>query len=453
MSLPTFSTPLSTAANPAVDATSAPTVDGPVALIHWSEAGVARSALWRSERGAPPPKRVVLADDTMSADSAYRLVCEGTGLLWRGDFQNARQMVQALARRVDKPPKASKQARVERKKAAHAEAEGVPAGQAFHLHRQAQSQRARVLGMVLIEFDADYGIALRRAPDAKQACTQAWGRVAPTLVAAPTSLSPEGAVALEGGLSAQPNDALGASVASLRELLGVVSAHEWRKKGVEIPALGKAPNNRIHPHYGVFSPVRGEYVGLVAAAPLPARPASKFVAFDIGTGTGVLAAVLALRDIDQIVATDQDPRALVCAKENLQRLHLPNPVKVMQADLFPEGLASVIVCNPPWLPARPGSPLEGAVYDEGSRMLLGFIKGLAAHLAPGGEGWLILSDFAEHLGLRTRADLQGAIQAAGLKVLGRMDVKPEHPKVLETTDPLHAARAAEVTSLWRLAAA
>jgi hypothetical protein len=36
------------------------------------------------------------------------------------------------------------------------------------------------------------------------------------------------------------------------------------------------------------------------------------------------------------------------------------------------------------------------VYDEGSRMLLGFLNGLAAHLAPGGEGWLILSDLAEH---------------------------------------------------------
>ena len=397
----------------------------PIPLIHWSETGEARSALWRSERGAPPPKRVVLADDTMSADTAYRLVCEGTGLLWRGDFQNARQMVQALARRVDKPPKASKTARVERKKAAHAEAVGVPAGQAFHLHRQAQSQRARVLGMLLIQFDADYAICLRRAPDARQACTEAWGAADATA---------------------------GTSVASLRELMGVISAHEWRKKGVEIAVLGKSPNNRIHPHYGVFSPVRGEYVDLVASAPLPTTTQSKYVAFDIGTGTGVLSAVLSLRDIAQVVATDQDPRALACARENLQRLRLPGQVKVMQANLFPEGLASVIVCNPPWLPARPGSPLEGAVYDEDSRMLLGFLNGVAVHLAPGGEGWLILSDIAEHLGLRTRAELLAAIAAGGLKVLGRMDVKPEHAKVLETSDPLHAARAAEVTSLWRLAA-
>ena len=401
-------------------------------ILQWTEDKQSRTALWRSERDAVPPKRVVLADDTLSADSAYRMACEGMGLLWRGDFQNARLLLQALARRIDKPPKASKTARMGRKKALAQAETGAPAGEAFHLYRQAKAQRARVLGMVLIEFAGDYAIALRRAPDAKQACIEAWGQA----------------------------ENSGPSVASLRELMGVISAHEWRKKGVEIPALTSAgtamakaaPNNRIYPHYGVFSPVRGEYVDLVAKAPLPARRPAKFVAFDIGTGTGVLAAVLALREVDQVVATDQDERALACAKENIYKLRLPNPVKVMQADLFPEGLASVIVCNPPWLPARPGSPLESAVYDEGSRMLLGFINGLGAHLAPGGEGWLILSDLAEHLGLRTRAELLAAIAAGGLKVLGRMDVKPEHPKALDAGNPLAEARRREVTSLWRLAA-
>ncbi len=427
--------------------------------ITWTEAGGTRTALWRSERTAPVPKRVVLADDTMSADTAYRLACEGTGLLWRGDFQNARLLLQSLARRIDKPPKASKTARQERKKSASDELNGVPAGQAFHLYRQARAQRARVLGMVLIEFAPDYSIALRRAPDAKQPCVEAWESGAPTLVASRTALPPEEAVPPKSGLSAERAFS-GASVASLRELMGVISAYEWRKKGVEIAALTSsgaavakaAPNNRIYPHYGVFSPVRGEYVDLVAAAPLPKQRPAKFVAFDIGTGTGVLAAVLALRDVDQVVATDQDPRALACAKENIYKLRLPNPVKVMQADLFPEGLASVIVCNPPWLPARPSSPLEGAVYDEGSRMLLGFLKGLGAHLAPGGEGWLILSDFAEHLGLRTRAELLAAFAAGGLKVLGRIDAKPVHSKALDSTNPLAEARALEVTSLWRLGA-
>jgi methylase of polypeptide subunit release factors len=161
---------------------------------------------------------------------------------------------------------------------------------------------------------------------------------------------------------------------------------------------------------------------------------------------------LARRHIEHVVATDRDPRALACARENLARLGVTGQVQVVRADLFPEGRASLVVCNPPWLPARPGSPLESAVYDEDSRMLLGFLSGLSAHLVPGGEGWLILSDFAEHLGLRSRADLLAAFESSGLKVVGRIDAKPRHPKASDAGDPLHAARAAEVTSLWRLAA-
>lgn len=382
-------------------------------MIEWNEQGEVRNARWRSESGAPAPRRVVLADDTMSADSAYRLACAGTALLWRGDFQNARQLLQALMRRTDrKPEKAAA-------KAAKKMAAATPAEQ-FHLHRQAQSQRARTLAALVIPVEGDYSIDLRRAPDWRAACQEAWGPATGE-----------------------------ASVVALRELLGLVGAHEWRKKGVEIPALGAGPDNRIHPHYGVFSPVRGEYIDLVAQAPLP----SKELAFDIGTGTGVLAAVLARRGVRRIVATEQAPRALACAQDNLQRLGLQGRVELLEADLFPPGRAPLVVCNPPWLPARPSSSIEQAVYDEGSRMLQGFLAGLREHLEPGGEGWLVLSDLAEHLGLRTREQLQEWITAAGLRVLGREDVRPHHAKAQDAADALHAARAAEVTSLWRLAAA
>lgn len=365
--------------------------------IHWLENEVACSARWRSEAGNQPPRRVVIADDTLTADAAYRLACEGTGLLWRGDFQNARQLLQAMARRADRKPR--KQA--------------TSPSDAFNLHRQAQSQRARTLGMLLLPFEADHSLKLRRSPDVHEACFEAYGK---------------------GHLP---------YVTSLRELLGLIGAHEWRKNGVEIPSLG----DRIHPHYGVFSPVRGEYVKLVAEAPLP----SLTLAFDIGTGSGVLAAMLAKRGVQRVVATDQDERALVCAKENISRLSLAPQVEVIKADLFPGGRAPLIVCNPPWVPARPSSPIEHAVYDPESRMLLGFLNGLASHLEPEGEGWLILSDFAEHLGLRSRKELLAAIEHAGLKVLGKIDVKPHHPRASDVSDPLHLARAAELTSLWRLA--
>ncbi len=391
--------------------------DSSLHFLHWEEAGLPCSALWRSERGTAPPQRVVLADDTTPADSAFRMACEGTALLWRGDFQNARHLLQALARRTDHvAPRKRKQA-----------PPPVTLRDAFNAHRQAQARRARILGMLLIELDADYGVALRRAPDFKAACSAAWGEAEPST---------------------------GKSVVSLRELLGVHSAHEWQRVGVEIPALGAAPENRIHPHYGVFSPVRGEYIQLVATAHLPKPPKgqSQLTAFDIGTGTGVLAAVLARRGVGRIVATDTDPRALACARANVAQLGLEEQVSVVEADLFPDGLASLIVCNPPWLPLRPGSALERAVYDEDGRMLLGFLAGLSAHLEPRGEGWLIMSNLAELLGLRTRDELLALFERHGLRVVSRIDAKPLHPKADDAKDPLHQARAKEVTSLWRLAA-
>ena len=96
--------------------------------------------------------------------------------------------------------------------------------------------------------------------------------------------------------------------------------------------------------------------------------------------------------------------------------------------------------------------METGIYDPESRMLRGFLGALPEHLEPGGEGWLILSDLAEHLGLRTRPRLLDEFEAAGLRVMGRNDVPPRHPRATDKTDPLHIARAAEITSLWRLAA-
>lgn len=393
--------------------------------LHWTDGDEPRSARWRSLADVPPPKRVLLADDTLSADAAYKLVCEGTALLWQGDFHQARQMLQALGRRVDR-----RQQRKSNKPG------GQPAQpdnltQVHHLHRKAQAERARLLGLLLLPFDADHSVPLRRAPDVRLACLQAHGEVAEPYVA------------------------------SLRELQGLIGAHEWRKQGVPVPALGDV----IHPHHGVFSPVRGEYVDLVAQAPLPAAlqalsgdhaKSGGLLAWDIGAGTGVLSAVLARRGVAGVLATELAPQAIACARDNLQRLGLADRVQVIEADLFPDvarfGRSALIVCNPPWLPGQPSSAVEQAVYDPDSRMLRGFLAGLAAHLLPGGEGWLILSDIAERLGLRSREQLEGWIREGGLSVAGRLDTHPRHRKAQDASDPLHAARKAEVTSLWRLVA-
>ena len=84
-------------------------------------------------------------------------------------------------------------------------------------------------------------------------------------------------------------------------------------------------------------------------------------------------------------------------------------------------------------------------------MLRGFLAGLAAHLEPGGEGWLILSDLAEHLGLhRRRTPRLYRPGRAGRRRAPRYP--PRHPKAGDPADPLHQARSREVTSLWRLVA-
>ena len=392
--------------------------------ISWEEGETTHSCRWRSEKGLPPPKKLIIADDTLTADEAYRVACEGTGIIWRGDFQNAKQLLQAMSRRADKPSKKS----IRNQKSSKSKQEGViplavPMSEIFHKHRLTQSQRSRTLGMLLIQVNPDHTIPLRRAPDVSQACLAVYGAVTEPYVM------------------------------SLRDLLGFIGSLEWRKNGMALDALKDLGDGRIHPHYGVFAPVRYEYIGLLEKAPFPASITKQSLAFDIGTGTGVLAAVLAKRGIQKIVATDQDERAIECATENIEGLGIGKQVKLMQTNLFPKGTAPLIICNPPWVPARPSSPIEYAVYDPDSQMLKGFLAGLKDHLSPEGEGWLILSDLAEHLGLRTRAELLSWIEAAGLKVLGRNDVRPTHIKALDTQDPLYRARAAEVTSLWRLATA
>ena len=396
-----------------------------IQYVQWHENETLLQARWLSQSNHVLPARIVVVDDKITADEAYRLACAGTSMLWRGDFNNARQLLQAITRRIDRANERSEQRKINKaankpaksaKSTDETSASSKDIPNLFHQQRQVQSQRSRLLSRLLLELDAGYVSQLRRAPDVSAACTAAFGEL---------------------------NESC---LISFRDLQGALGAAGWRVKGVAIENLGLS----IFPHYGVFAPTRHEYVQLLLDAPLPAV---YDVAFDIGTGTGLLAIILAQRGVKQVIATDLNPRALACASENLTRLDLP-AVQLQQADLYPTDapLANLLVCNPPWLPAKPTSPLEFAVYDANSTMLRGFLQGAKQHLAEQGEVWLILSDLAEHLQLRSRDELLGWFANAGLEVKYRLDTQPKHGRSQDDTDPLFAARNAEVTSLWCLVA-
>ena len=375
----------------------------PEITVTWQEKGKPQQAVWQSEANAAPPKNILIADDTTNAKVAYKQVCEGASLLYRGDFQNAKQLLQAITRKVDIKPVLP--------------AENLT--QAFHQHRARQIQRASITNKILIELNHG-SCDLKRAPNTKEAVA--------------------GALITNTKLDKVPAKL----VLSLRELLGMNGAHEWRKKGVAIDAL---PAN-IHAHYGVYSPIRGEYLELINTTSL----GNAKTAFDIGTGTGVIAAILVTRGIKAVIATDNSVRALNCAAENIEKLNLKQYITLEQANLFPGGSkkADLIVCNPPWLPAKANAPIEHAIYDPNSAMLKGFLSGVKAHLTDEGEAWLILSDLAVHLGLRSNEDLQKWISDAGLTVVEKLDIAPKHAKSSDQSDPLYAARVKEITSLYRL---
>ena len=365
--------------------------------------GGERRASWWSE-SARAPARVAVVDDRITADAALRRARSGEGLVWAGDWHNARQLLAAIGRRLPTPrPRARGLAGL------------------FQAEREHKRVEHEVLSRLAVPIGPGWTTPLRRAPALELPLREAFG--------------------------AGPN---GPALMPLREILGAMGAYEWLRRGVPVPALG----GTVHPRYGVFAPVRGEYVDLVARALATRTAAWKegWLAFEMGTGTGVLAILMA-RAGARVVATDIDPRAVACARENAGRFGVLDRVQVVEADLLPPGRARLVLANPPWIPALPHGPLDRAVYDPGGALLRRVIGAFPDHLADGAEAWLVLSDLAERLGLRPPGELEALFESAGLHVVFTLGAQPSHPRARDAGDPLAEARRAEHTWLYGLSAA
>ena len=353
--------------------------------------------LWRSESDAPPPAKLSTVGDRLNAAAALKRV-KGEHLLYEGDFRNAKQLLAAMGRKLNGGRRPENRSALEE----------------FRAERAARLREHDTLSRIVVKLDPKYRLAqLKNAPEVAEACTALWGAVSvPTIV-------------------------------PLKALIGMLGAAEWYRKGLTVRGLP----GKLHPRYGVFLPTRSEYVDLLLEAPLPE---GKRV-FDIGTGTGVLSFLLLARGANHAVGTDVDLRCVECAVENAQRLGMSPRFEAQEQSLFPKGRADLIVSNPPWIPEAPKNRIDRAVFDEGNAFLEGFLGGLAAHLTPDGEGWLLMSNLAELLGLRTDGYLADRIAAAGLEVKWTKTTAARHPRAKDPDDPLHAARSKELTTLYCLA--
>lgn len=355
---------------------------------------------FRSESADPAPTTLVEVDDRLTAAAALKQVRGGAVLLYRGDFHNAKQLLQAMGRRLP---------------AARPSGSGASTPtEAFRAERRARADEHATLARLVVALDQQYRLELGRAPDVAKACREVWG------------------------------PASGTSLVPLKTLLGMLGASEWRRKGLAVPGL----EGLLTPHYGVYLPTRTDYVELLGSV----KDVRKCRVLDVGTGTGVLSFLLLQRGAASVVATDCDKRALECARDNAARLGLSARFTAVEADVYPAdaGVFDLIVSNPPWIPEAPKNRVDRAVFDEGGRFLSTLLMRARSHLAPQGEVLLLLSDLAVLLGLREAGWLAAEIDLAGLEVKWRRDRAAKHGKASDPRDPLHHARSRETISLYSL---
>src|SRR3569623_1131886 len=138
-----------------------PRMDGNGSEVVWDVDGRENRARYVSARSGLAPTRALAGDDETTADDAYRLASQGTALVWDGDYHNAWQLLQAMARRIDRKRKAT--------------TNDEPLA-AFNAYRQTQAQRSNLMGLLLVPLKNGH-VPLRRAPDVSLAVTEALGPI------------------------------------------------------------------------------------------------------------------------------------------------------------------------------------------------------------------------------------------------------------------------------------
>jgi len=211
-------------------------------------------------------------------------------------------------------------------------------------------------------------------------------------------------------------------------------------RGVYMAVLGQA----IHPFFGTYAPTRTSHLELFATW-LSSYDGPRELAVDVGTGSGVLAMMLAKAGFPRVLARDTNPNAVESVRRDLERIRGIRAVEPEEADLLAgvEGAPNVIVFNPPWLPGKVRNPLEAALhYDDD--LFPRFFDQAAAQLAPDGRIAMLFSNIVT----LTRPDVPHPIETE--LASGRFRLESKLQRRVQSTD---GRRTKERVEVWVLARA
>jgi len=117
--------------------------------------------------------------------------------------------------------------------------------------------------------------------------------------------------------------------------------------------------------------------------------------FEIGTGSGLIALCCSRAGARQVVASDINPNAIHCAKDNARRMGELIDFRLVSSDNSADTSAfsvdrpnerfDLIISNPPWEDGQPGDWSDYALYDPNFQLLRSILEGCRDHLHPGGR--------------------------------------------------------------------
>ena len=233
------------------------------------------------------------------------------------------------------------------------------------------------------------------------------------------------------------------------DFLGLNGAWQWHLRGAPLPGLPW----KLHPWYAAYFPTRTEHLVLFDRWLAESDLRRVRAAADAGCGAGALTLYLLKRlpREARVDAADLNPAALGGLAEDLRRYGLAERARLHQADFFPKdtGPFDLIAINPPWIPGRPQSAIEAAVYYPPG-FFERFFSAAAERLAPEGLLIVLFSTFAREAGVAVENPIEMELDSGGRFVLAEKREAPVAPPRRRLAPWLRRIRGSERVQLWAL---